>query len=142
MGVPIFAEQFICAIHPRDFSVPKGRFTSVAFQPSDDGSGISVIHCECAIQTSGSICEHLERFYANQTKTPGIYWPIPGSLPDGCLACPEVSTTGDECHHNIINLDRKEARAFFNTNALDTFRICGDDGPVTVEKIKQLFAIY
>ncbi len=137
MAVPIPAAQqrFVCAIHPRDFNEETGWFNSTSFKPSSDGSGISVFDCECATRISGTVCEHLARYYSNQTQLPGVYWLLPlAALPSGCIAEQETSTTGDECHHNLKNWSKGAARFYFKTISLETFYICDVNGVRHLER--------
>nr|AUN37296.1 hypothetical protein [uncultured bacterium] len=61
------------------------------------------------------------------------------ALPDGCVAAQEVSTSGDECHHNLQNWTKGRARSFFKSMPLSAFTICENGGePLTLDRILEL----
>src|SRR5436190_4011842 len=120
---------FIRLIHQRHYDPDEQRFRSVAFRPSTDGSGISVIDADCILRSSASICEHIRRFYPDVSGTPAIFWDIdPEVLPENCQLAQQTSLTGDECHYNLKGLSKEEARAIFKEVPLTEFKICTETG--------------
>ncbi len=116
---------FIRLIHKQHYDPDKKRFASLAFKPSSDGSGISVVDTDCILRTSSSICEHIERFYRDVSGTPPIFWDLqPQILPENCQLIRQRSSTGDDCHYNLVGLSEKEARAIFKAVPLTDFNIC------------------
>jgi hypothetical protein len=103
-------------IHPDEYESRERRFKSTAFEPSSDGSGISVIESECAVAESGSLCAHAEIRYRSliPSEPPLTFylWTV-APLPDGCSA---VHSDDDEdpCHRNIVGFSSNDkAKKFF-----------------------------
>src|SRR5258708_11209390 len=120
---------FIRLIHHQHYDPDKKRFKSLAFKPSSNNTGISVINTECIIQTSGSVCEHIQIFYAAVAGAPPIFWNIPiDLLPEGCSLDQHPSSGGDDCHYNLTGLTEKQARDIFIKVPLEDFNICLEDG--------------
>lgn len=108
----------------------KRRFVSVAFRNSSGNSGISVFDRECAEKRSGSICQHVNRYYTPPADHTAVFWCFNTSLlPDGVQLIQSDSSSGDDCHYNIIGLSNHNASAFFKnySSTLALFTIC-DDG--------------
>jgi hypothetical protein len=78
--------EFIRIIHRDHYDPDRGRFQSLAFKPSRDGSGISVIDVNCILQIGLSICEHIGKYYQSVAgSTPHIFWNINSKmLPEKC----------------------------------------------------------
>lgn len=127
---------FIRVIHQQHYDPDKGNFKSLAFKPSSDGSGISVIDEECISQGGIGACEHIDRFYENLAGEPPVFWNIPANkLPQNHGFIQSTSTSGDVCHHNLIGVSEREARLLLKQAKLNDFRICTQDGshrPLTV----------
>ena len=118
--------QFVRVIHPRHFDKNLKRFQSLAFKPSTSG-GISVFCHKCAIETSGEICKHIEKYYAEISGTPSIFWLFDTCiLPVNHSIDQSPSNTGDDCHHDIKGLTDKESARIFKNNAIfpSSFQIC------------------
>src|SRR5690242_20146878 len=132
---------FIRVIHHQHYDTRTKRFSSLAFKGSSDGSGISVFDKECAIQTNGCICGHINRHYTKICGSPPIFWDIPSStIPRECKLDWKCSVTGDECHCNILGIEDKEARAMIKGAALCEFSVCSEDGctkPFLEEDLKK-----
>ena len=120
---------FIRVIHQSYYDPDRGRFTSLAFRHSSDGSGISTFEEECSLRVSGSICEHIAGFYHAISSTPAIFWIIePQLLPDTCHYQSQPISDGDPCHYGILGLTHKEEKAIFGQARLSDFRICVGNG--------------
>ena len=116
--------DFIRIIHPKHYDPDRKSFSSLAFKPSSDG-GISVVSRECIEQTGSSICGHIAKFYGTVSGSPPIFWEIPaGILPPQCQFIQNPSDTGDDCHHNLIGLNDREARRIIKQTPLDEMHIC------------------
>ncbi|HEV7398020.1 MAG TPA: hypothetical protein VGN86_16025 [Pyrinomonadaceae bacterium] len=116
-------------IHRDHYNAKKGRFQDLAFKNSRDGSGISVVDCDCADGVSVNICSHVERYYPAY-RTPTIFWTIrEARLPDEFEAAEEPSNTGDACHRNLKGISANEADKIRKAITVDECSIC-DDGAV------------
>src|SRR5215210_256921 len=134
---------FVRVLHHHHFDLRHGRIVSYAFKNSSDGSGISVIDAECADLESGSVCQHIARYYPGQTDVPAFFWRIPdGTLPapPACRAVQRDSASGDRCHFDLQGLtDRQSGRLIKNAGRGD-LRLCtesGIDGELTAEDIRR-----
>src|SRR5450432_4391656 len=85
------------------------RFTSFAFQPSSDKSGISVIDIECATRTGSSICEHIRKLYPKMAGSDPIFWPVPIEQLPSTYRIDSGVPTSDPCHQNILGVSEKES---------------------------------
>ena len=124
-------------LHPRHYSSQLGRFKSLAFKPSSDGSGISIIDCECILNTDLSICGHIRKYHKNTAGEPPIYWRFNiDILPDSHELEQKDSPSGDKCHYNIKGINRKSARKFFEdyNDKLHLFQICRNDNSAQLRK--------
>ena len=103
----------------------------MAFRPSTTNKGISVFDKECAKETSGDICNHIEKFYSEIAGIPIVFWEIPAEIiPQGCRIKQSVSNKGDECHHDIFDWEAKESEKTIKNVPLDNLEICiGEDEP-------------
>jgi hypothetical protein len=125
---------FFRVIHCKFYDSERGNFKSLAFAPSSD-KGISVVDLDCSVQTSGSICGHISRFYPNQAGDPAIYWRIPDQkIPEVCSFEPQPSTTGDDCHFNIYGWTRAQSRSTFVALRLTDFTVCTPDGERSLQQ--------
>ncbi len=131
---------YIRVIHQHFYDPDRGRFQSLAFRPSSDDSGISIIDEECVLRTSPSICDHIEKFYHDIAGNPPIFWIFYANiLPEACKFIQQTSDSGDECHHNLIGLTDKQARNIFKQVTLNAFRICtanGDHRPLDQDDVE------
>src|ERR1019366_2932472 len=100
-----------------EYDHTKQRFRSEAFEPYDDGSGISVFDRECACEKSGCECAHADHYYRPPIPAGAAnfyFWEFdPGQLPTGSTLASNPSTSGDDCHKEIGGLTKKAAKAFF-----------------------------
>src|SRR5947209_6596898 len=119
---------FIRLIHQQHYDPEQKRFKSLAFKPSSDGSGISVINTDCALQNSPTICAHIHRYYRETAGTPPIFWDIPTEILELCQFVQQIGSTGDECHYNLTGLTEREARTIFKSIRLLDFHICTETG--------------
>lgn len=132
--MPVHAE-YIRVVHPRDYDVEQGRFKSLSFKPSSSDGGISVFKIQCGIDASGSVCEHIRKFYDSLTGDPPIYWEIPAEdIPTECEYPQSDSESGDKCHHNIKNWSEKESKKYIKKKSLDTYLICDPNGTRSLTK--------
>jgi hypothetical protein len=101
-------------IHPEEYESREKRFKSSAFEPSDD-AGISVVERDCAIEQSGELCAHIERYYKELIEGPPpvtfYLWTV-ADLPAGC-AIENPEGFPDPCHRNITGFTKGKAKSFF-----------------------------
>jgi hypothetical protein len=107
---------FVRAVHINKFSRSKKRFQSCF---SNHQGGISIFDKECAVRQSGSICNHISKYYYSAVDSPIIYCIFSTEIVQEVLTKNKVkskaiykisgSTTGDECHYDIENLKNSEA---------------------------------
>lgn len=112
------------------FDQNKSRFTSPAFEPSSDGSGISVISISCILDQGKSICDHIREFYKQGQWEPYIFWRFSTDiLPNGCELVSYPVENGDMCHCNLVGLPKNTARQIFRqySSDLSHFWICDGD---------------
>ena len=120
---------FIRVIHQKHYDPDKGNFKSLAFKPSSDGSGISVIDEKCISQSGIGVCEHINRFYKDLAGKPPIFWRIPTEeLPENHRFIQRTSTTGDACHYNLTGISEKESRTLLKRVNLSEFNVCSENG--------------
>ena len=113
----------------KHYSAKHQRFASVAFRPSNDGSGISVIEKGCCEEQSGGICVHIARHYASTAGTPAVFWQIPDErIPEGCKLSHSVSSTDLWCHYDLIGWDVKDAEDTIKPLPITETNICTEDG--------------
>jgi len=119
------------AIHEKHYDNIKRRFSSMAFEESDDG--VSVFSAECAIERSGSVCSYLNEFHVpiGITAIPAIYWAFDDtSLPAGASHKESVAPGDDPCHRLIVGLKNKACSNFFKKGgagknaSFPSLRIC------------------
>jgi hypothetical protein len=63
--------QLVRTLHIQKYNVNKRRLNSDTFD--NYKGGISVFEYDCGIRTSGSICEHIQKFYNTTVGNPIIY---------------------------------------------------------------------
>ncbi len=97
------------AIHQRDFDKETGKFTPAVLKRGEN-NGISVFEHECAEMASGTICQHIRKFYPNVVGEPIIYWFIPSEKLENLSLGYEPSDSGDECHRDIFGWNNKRER--------------------------------
>lgn len=116
---------FIRIINKKHYDKKLKRFTSLSFKPSSNG-GISVIDKECVLHSTGCVCDHIQRYYGSVSGDPPIYWEIPPNLlPENCEFQQTPSASGDDCHHNILNVTNQEAREILlKSNMFAEFYLC------------------
>lgn len=137
--------EVVLYLHMADFDSTLERFRSTAFQPSSDGSGISVVLLECINRTKESICQHGERYYSDITPKPPLFWVFDtDALPAGHKLIAQASTTGDDCHLNITDVSRGKSKTFFKAQDQTEFRSCvdGEGVQLTREIIAERHAEY
>ena len=130
---------FFRPLHTKHYDSERfGGFSSSALDLRS-GEPFSVVDSRCAVDTSGSICAHIERYYDEQTGKPKVYWPIHDSdIPSTCRIVPERTLNGDDCHRNIHGWGRNPARKAFKKLALEDLRVCVPEGerPATESDLK------
>ena len=130
--------RYTRAIHPDDYDIERGRFKSISFKPYiENGTdlGISVFDSNCGIETSGSLCAHTARYYSARTGDPAIYWQIPDNdIPSGCGIESNPSSTGDNCHRDIIGWSQKESGAYIKKLPIENCIICDPQGIRPLQK--------
>lgn len=123
--------SFIRAINiNKHYSKKNKRLAGMAFRPSSTNGGISVFDKDCAIRDSGTICRHIERFYAGIAGTPIVFWEVPdGSIPPlPCVVEPTDSDSGDKCHYEFFNWDYEDAENTIRDVPVESLEICTDEG--------------
>jgi hypothetical protein len=119
-----------------DYDPELRRFKSCAFTRSSSDKAYSAFDLECANNTSGSPCQHIARFYPNTIPPlggPVYFWTFDtAALPPPKAASPNkpasaapravqsVSTTGDACHHGIVDFPESAAKNFFKKGHFDS----------------------
>jgi hypothetical protein len=121
--------RFIRVIHPKHFDYNKKRFSSLAFRNSSN-NGISVFELECTEIQGRPLCEHIHAFYPNPISgDPTIFWVISeDELPIGLDFIKHPSSSGDDCHVDIVGLNDKQARNMLISKEMSDFKICLDNG--------------
>ena len=123
--------SFIRAINiTLHYSKKKKRLASLAFRPSSSNGGISVFDKNCAIRNSGTICDHIKRYYSRIARTPIVFWEVPDDTipPLPCIVRQTDGENGDECHHEFFNWDYKSAENTIKDVILETLDICTNEG--------------
>ena len=120
---------FVRVAHPKDFDVNRSRFSDTLFKQST-GGGMSVFDADCAIAQSGTICEHCRAYYGDLTGDPPIFCIIEDSeLPPGTVRTPSLSSTGDECHFELIAPSKNMMKNQFKAKrSIENFFICDPSG--------------
>jgi len=128
---------FLRLIHHIHFDHDTGKFKSLAFKNSGDGSGISLVEKECAINASPTICGHIHRYYPNVVGEPAIFWHVPEGITSTCKLEQKTSSTGDICHHNMKGLSDPDARRAIKDVPLNEMMVCenGTYRPLTLSDI-------
>ena len=121
---------YIRLLHPSHWQRKKNRFNRMAFRNSSETPpSISVIDQGCSEGHSGSVCEHISRYYHPRWNTPTACWLFErGLLPQHNLEN-TPSYGGDErCHYEISGITNEDADAFFKKdfreNNYANYRIC------------------
>src|SRR4051794_13417039 len=97
---------YVRVLDPSDFDHVTGEFNDLAFKKY--GGGLSVIEATCAERTSGSICVHIRRFYANLTGEPPIFFLAgEGAFPEGSEFAQTDVGNGDPCHWDVTGRSDK-----------------------------------
>ena len=137
-------------LQAKHFDPESGLFRNFSFKRSSRGDkGISVIDVDCAIQESGSVCDHIKQFYSN-FESPLILWQFDSrTLPNQDT---KVHTSpgfhDDPCHRYIAGLSNNRAKKHFKAvqgtkgeNLFESpeFRIC-ENGNSRHLAIKDLIA--
>ncbi len=66
--------DYVRLIHPIEFDPGIGKYHYRAFGVSSN-RGVSVIEPTCAVERSGTLCTHAQRYYCKKTKgDPAILW--------------------------------------------------------------------
>lgn len=101
--------EYIRVLFPGDFDHIKGRFNDLAFKAYDDG--ISCFEAECATSNSGSVCQHIAKFYSDLTGEPAVFFRFGEAIcPPGSSIKPTDVGNNDPCHHDIVGVSRKRAK--------------------------------
>jgi hypothetical protein len=125
----------------REFYDPnRGRFQSWAFGNSSGGGGISVIHRECMVETSGTVCRHIQEYYADLGEDDPVFWRLSKEdLPADCELEQQDGPKGDKCHYNIMGLsDNRAGRLFkqLTMNLQNMYHCDGDqERPLSVKDL-------
>jgi hypothetical protein len=112
--------DIIRALHRLKYDKERKRFSSDTFKNLN--GGISVIDSECVHRTTGDACLHLERFYSSVIECkPFAYWIISTdelerAFGGNFVIVEETSSTGDECHRNIVGLKDGPAQKWAKKN--------------------------
>jgi hypothetical protein len=119
--------QYVRLIARKHWDPKLQRFNRLAFKPSSNNGGISVVEYECLSEISASICAHIRQFYARVAGEPPIFWLFPfETLPRTIAVDTTASDTGDDCHRDLIGLSETQAKEIFKSvwDDLENFKIC------------------
>ena len=135
--------RLIRLVHPRHYSHQKKRFSSTAFNDTDN-TGISVVvePCvtkRCVDQKNTGTCDHIRQYYTAQISgMPPVFWCFEQSmLPNGSYLYPNSYRNDDPYHTNIRAISPGEARNIIKSVAVDDMEICAPGGirPLTMPDI-------
>lgn len=93
---------------------------------------MSVVECECAERSSGLICKHAKRFYAedNIVGEPIMFFLIEREeIPEGGNLKQSRSTSGDDCHHDVEGVSDKRLKTAFKGKNWAAIQVCEGDKP-------------
>lgn len=120
-------------LHPKEFDSELSRFRSSCFHNSSDGTGISLVDCDCIQQQPGrsGACSHIGHFYPHITGEPIAFWRIdPVKFPLGTDIKHTLSDTGDICHRELMGLSDNQSSKFFKRNCKpEDIYICENGQP-------------
>ena len=124
--------EYIRIVHPKNISEIDGRPSNIVFKNSKNDTGISCIKTQCAIDKSGTVCQHIPTYYSEPISgDPVIFWPVPDSLLSAYPNCEWVQKDSempgkppDTCHHNLKNLGNSTADRIIRSQPIDAFTIC------------------
>jgi hypothetical protein len=125
--------RYIHLVHLKHYDRHTGRFNSLAFKGSSDGSGASIILEQCGVDDSGSICAHIQRYYAGVGGEPPVFWRFDDSALDADCRIEQVdSERGDRCHHEVKGPSRtalnKRLRKQVDSWNIEDLWICDREG--------------
>lgn len=101
------------------------EFSSLAFKNSSDGSGISVINSQCAVQESKDFCSHVVKYYPVLSDA----WLFKFEdefiigIESNAKFIPDDSE-GDKCHYNLKGIKDKAARSIVKKLKIDDLPKC------------------
>jgi len=92
------------------------------------------------VASSGSVCEHIRRYYAGLGGPDPVLWHLDsGDFPSSCSLAQQDSSSGDQCHYNIVGLSNNKAGKLFkrlSSNLRDLY-VCedGEERPLTLHDV-------
>lgn len=119
--------EFVRLVHIKDYDRTLKRFQSGVFSRSSSDHAVSVVRADCAEYWCGSICTHSELYYPTVSRNPVIFWRFDDSVLPSNSRLEQSPSNGDECHHNVCNLTKTQARGIALSMTVDTLTVC-DDG--------------
>ena len=127
---------YIRIVHPLRYDIQKERFQSTAFQPSTN-NGISVFDEECGIKCSGSVCQHIRKYYSQVHGEPIIYTIVPNDFFEADKVNKTPSNTGDDCHADIMAKTKKASRDLVKKLKHEAYAVCLEND-VTIPLTKEI----
>ena len=93
---------------------------------------------DCVLNSGRTICNHIRHFYDNPHGEAAIYFEF--SKPADWGIEQIDGPKGDKCHHNLIEVPRKQRRKLMKDAPLSDYKICnsGDREALTEDKAIQL----
>ena len=118
--------MFIRILDPQHYKPSVKRFSRRAFSPNK--GAISLFNLECARQQSGTICRHIEKYYATAIHVkPAVYICICDRIlqGDGLTLKQKTSDNGDVCHYDLFAEDTaKSDNAFELAQKNEEYQLC------------------
>ena len=108
--------EFIRPISILKYQTISCRFSSDTFKPN--GKGISIFAKNCAMQSSGSICNHISLYYQSTVKQPPLFCIIDSVYLLTQIGFEEAKIeptdggNGDLCHYDVFDSKRKGQESF------------------------------
>lgn len=104
----------------------KQQFNHLAFSGY---KRLSIIDADCAVESSGGVCQHIGRFYRKPAGDPACFWPVPdGTFPARCVPERRPTAEGDDCHYELPGMTRGEADAIRKRLHYADCYVCVEDG--------------
>ena len=138
---------FVRLVHPRHYDGRKGKFIDLAFRPQSNAAGVSGVSCfeqDCAVSSSGSICEHISKFYGGLAHSPAVFWLFAQSdLPQGSSLTQSTEDNGDHCHYNVVGISGTAARKVPLSWQVTDLMVCDSAGfkPLTLDVLQAFKAV-
>ena len=133
--------EYIRTLSKNHWDETREEFNDFAFNNSSKarGGGISVIDIECATQSNGGVCGHIDTHYLKKASPP-LFWRISDTKFPREFTKQHDNSNGDNCHYNIFGISNNKARRIFYENIENAIFLCVDGQPQTrtMTEIKEL----